>query len=119
MPTTLKHTRWTDVPEEQLNPLLSRRVITGEKAMVAQITLKKGCIVPEHAHESEQVSWVFKGVLQFTIGGQQITVHEGEVLCIPSGVPHAAVALEDCVEMDAFSPIRHDWLDGSDAYLRK
>jgi quercetin dioxygenase-like cupin family protein len=117
--TTLKFTRWTDVPEEQLNPLLSRRVISGERAMVAQITLKKGCVVPEHAHESEQISLVFMGALQFTIGGEQITVREGEVLCIPSGVPHAAIALEDCFEMDAFSPIRRDWLDGTDKYLRK
>ncbi len=117
--TTVKLTRWTDVREEQLNAFLSRRVISGERAMVAQITLKKGCVVPEHAHESEQISWVFKGALQFTIGGEQITVREGEVLCIPSNVPHGAVALEDCFEADVFSPIRRDWLDGTDAYLRK
>ncbi|MGE5359217.1 MAG: cupin domain-containing protein [Bacteroidales bacterium] len=117
--TTLKLTRWNEVREEQLNTLLSRRVISGERAMVAQITLKKGCVVPEHSHESEQISWVFKGALQFTIGGEQIVVREGEVLCIPSHVPHAAIAIEDCFEMDVFSPIRRDWLDGTDAYLRK
>ena len=48
---------------------------------------------------------------------EEITVREGEVLHIPSWVPHQAEALEDTFEIDLFSPIRHDWLDGSDKYF--
>jgi hypothetical protein len=44
-------------------------------------------------------------------------VREGEVLHIPSWVPHQAEAIDDTFEMDMFSPIRHDWLDGTDTYF--
>jgi quercetin dioxygenase-like cupin family protein len=60
---------------------------------------------------------VFQGALKFLIHGEYITVREGEVLHIPSWVPHQAEALEDTFEMDVFSPIRHDWLDGTDTYF--
>ena len=41
------------------------------------------------------------------------------MLVIPSGVPHGAVALEDTLDLDVFSPPRQDWLEGTDAYLRQ
>lgn len=116
---TVKVIRWEDVPHEQLNDLLSRRVVSGEREMVAQISMKKGCFVPEHSHESEQITYVLKGALRFTIGGQEITVHENEILHIPSNVPHAALAIEEVFELDVFSPIRRDWLDKTDDYLRR
>ena len=46
-------------------------------------------------------------------------VRAGEVLHIPSQVPHSAVALEDTLDLDIFSPIRTDWLKGQDDYLRR
>ncbi len=111
--------RWEDVAEEQVTEMISRKLVTGEREMVAQITLKKGAIVPEHAHESEQISYVLKGALRFTIDGREITVRDNEVLHIPSGVPHAATAVEDTFEVDVFSPIRQDWLDHTDDYFRQ
>ena len=45
-------------------------------------------------------------------------VRAGEVLLIPGGLPHSAVALEDTLDVDVFAPPRQDWLDKSDAYLR-
>ena len=120
MPTrAARFIRWDDVPQEQVNEMLSRRLVTGEREMVAQITLKKGCVVPEHAHESEQITYVLKGALQFHIGGQEIVVRDNEILHIPSQVPHAAFALEETFELDVFSPIRQDWLNHTDDYLRR
>ncbi len=120
MPTqAVRFMRWNDVPLEQVNDMLSRRLVSGEREMVAQITLKKGCVVPEHAHESEQITYVMKGALQFRIGGEEIIVRDNEILHIPSHVPHAACALEETFELDVFSPIRHDWLNKTDDYLRK
>jgi quercetin dioxygenase-like cupin family protein len=116
---TVKFIRWDDVAHEKLNEMLSRRVISGAREMVAQISLKKGCVVPEHSHESEQITCVLNGALQFRIAGKEITVRDNEVLLIPSRVPHAAVALEDTFELDVFSPIRQDWLDHTDDYLRR
>ena len=102
-----------------MNPLLARQVVTGEKAMVARVYLKKGCVVPAHSHVSEQVTYILEGALKFEIPGQDdIVVRAGEVLVIPSNVVHSAIALEDTVDLDIFSPIREDWLNGTDQYLR-
>jgi len=115
----MTHFEWDTVPTEVLSDTISRKVITGEKAMVAQVFIAKGGIVPLHHHESEQITYILKGALHFRLEGREVTVHAGEVLHIPSYVPHEAVALEDTLDLDIFSPIRHDWLDGSDTYLRK
>lgn len=114
------HYKWTtDIPKEQLNETIARKIVTGERAMLAQIFLVKGGVVPEHHHESEQLSYVLEGALRFTMEGREIAVVAGEVLVIPSHVPHSAVALEDTLSLDIFSPIRQDWLDKTDDYLRR
>ena len=114
----LKHIAWKDVELEHLNPLFDRQMVTGEKLMLARILLKKGSIVPEHSHENEQLTYILEGALKFWIDGKEIVVRGGEVLCIPSHMPHRAEALEDTVDLDVFYPPRQDWLNKSDAYLR-
>ena len=109
--------RWDEIALEKVTEMISRKLITGEREMLAQIYLKRGAIVPMHKHEAEQLTYVLQGALRFLVAGQEITVREGEVLHIPSWVPHQAEALDDTFEMDIFSPIRHDWLDGSDSYF--
>jgi quercetin dioxygenase-like cupin family protein len=116
---TVRFLRWDDVPQEQVSDTLSRRLVSGEREMVAQVTLKRGCVVPEHAHESEQITYVLKGALRFRVEGREIVVGENELLHIPSNVPHEAFALDETIELDIFSPIRQDWLDKTDDYLRR
>jgi len=101
-----------------MSDMISRKVISGDKAMVAQVFLKKDAVVPEHNHESEQITYIIEGALKFDIEGREVIVRAGEVLHIPSFVPHRAVALEDTLDVDIFSPIRTDWLTKDDAYLR-
>jgi quercetin dioxygenase-like cupin family protein len=110
---------WESVRKEVMNEKLWRKVICGEKATVAQIFLAKDCVVPVHQHESEQFSYVVEGALKFQLDGMEIIVRAGDVLLIPSGVPHQATALEDTLDIDIFSPIREDWMTGKDDYLRK
>ena len=110
--------RWADLSEEQLNPLLTRKLITGDRVMLSELVLKKGCIVPPHHHENEQVSYVLRGTLKFVVNGKEIILHTGDVLHIRSNVVHSAEALEDTLDLDVFSPPRQDWLDGTDQYLR-
>ncbi|HKW98204.1 MAG TPA: cupin domain-containing protein [Bryobacteraceae bacterium] len=110
---------WDKVRTEVMNDRISRKVITGERAMVAQVFIAKDAVVPKHQHESEQLTYILEGALEFEIEGRVIVVHKGEVLHIPSNVPHRAVALEDTIDLDIFSPIRVDWLTGQDDYLRK
>lgn len=115
---------WDDVPHEDLSPDIGRRMVTGERAMLAHVYLKKGAIVPLHHHENEQFTYILRGALRFWIGGEDgdeadvVDVHAGQVLHIPANVPHKAEALEDTLDLDVFSPPRQDWLDKTDAYLR-
>ena len=110
---------WDSMEKEVLSDTIARKLISGEKAMMGQIFIKKGGVIPEHHHEAEQITYIMEGALQFQIEGKQIVVNKGQVLLIPSNVPHSAVALEDTVDLDVFSPIRHDWLNKQDDYLRK
>ena len=114
----LKYTAWKDVELEKLNPLLDRQMITGDKVMLARVLLKKGCVVPEHSHENEQVTYILEGALKFWIDAKEIVVRAGEVLCIPANMPHKAEAVEDTVDLDVFYPPRQDWLNKTDSYLR-
>ncbi|HEY6445955.1 MAG TPA: cupin domain-containing protein [Acidobacteriaceae bacterium] len=116
----LQYTSFNTMPVEQLNPLIDRQMVWGERGMLARIILRKGAIVPRHSHENEQITYVLDGALRFTLGdGRVITVGSGEVLVIPSNMPHQAEALEDTIDLDVFSPPRADWIAGADAYLRK
>jgi len=126
-PTAAKKYSWSTVPLEQLNPALSRRMVTGKEVMVAHVYLKTGAIVPKHHHVNEQVTYILEGSLQFWLGDKvdsqkdadSVVVAKGEVLVIPSNVPHRAVALEDTLDLDVFAPPREDWLSGTDDYLRQ
>jgi quercetin dioxygenase-like cupin family protein len=113
--------RWEDIPREKLNDRLDRRLVTGERIMLAHVYLKRGCVVPKHSHENEQLTYILQGALQFWLGEEQkeeVVVRAGEVLVIPSNLPHKALALEDTLDVDIFCPPRQDWLDKTDAYLR-
>jgi quercetin dioxygenase-like cupin family protein len=114
--------RWNDMEKERVNDMLDRRLITGERVMLAHVYLKKGCIVPKHSHENEQITYILEGALRFKLGDDQkevVTVSAGEVLHIPSNLPHEAEAVEDTLDVDVFSPPRADWLNKTDSYLRR
>lgn len=114
--------RWEDMPRERVSDSLERRLITGDRMMLAHVYLKKGCIVPKHSHDNEQLTYIIEGALRFQLGAdgsEERIVRAGEVLYIPSNLPHQAEALEDTLDVDIFSPPRQDWLDQTDAYLRE
>jgi quercetin dioxygenase-like cupin family protein len=114
----LKHIPWSSVALEDLNPLLQRHFVVGQNVMVARVLLKKGCIVPEHSHHNEQITYILEGALKFWIDGKELVVYAGEVLTIPPHMPHKAEALEDTVDLDIFDPPRADWINKTDKYLR-
>jgi unsaturated pyranuronate lyase len=116
--------RWDDMPRERVTDQLTRRLITGERMMLAHVYLDKGCVVPRHSHDNEQITYILEGALRFWIGdsaegGEPLDVHAGEVLHIPSNVPHKAEALEDTLDVDIFCPPRQDWLDRTDSYFHR
>lgn len=117
--------RWQDMPKEKVTDEISRRLVTGERMMLAHVYLDRGSVVPRHAHENEQLTYILEGALRFWIGEEgsedeeELVVRAGEVLHIPSHVAHKAEALEDTLDVDVFSPPRQDWLDGTDAYFHE
>jgi quercetin dioxygenase-like cupin family protein len=121
-PKDAKHYRWADLPAEPMRGGITRSLITTDRMMIAHVRLQKGDEVPQHSHENEQITYILEGALHFWLGAagdEEITVRAGEVLVIPSFLEHRALALEDTLDVDVFNPPRQDWLDGSDAYLRR
>jgi quercetin dioxygenase-like cupin family protein len=114
----LKYTAWKDVEREHLNPQIDREMVVGDKIMLARVIMKKGAHVPLHHHHNEQVTYILEGALKFSVGGKEIVVRAGEVLCIPPNMPHEAWAQEDTIDLDVFNPPREDWLNKTDDYLR-
>jgi quercetin dioxygenase-like cupin family protein len=114
----LKYTAWKDVEREHLNPQIDREMLVGDKIMLARVIMKKGAHVPLHHHHNEQVTYILEGALKFRVGGKEIVVRAGEVLCIPPNMPHEAWAQEDTIDLDVFNPPREDWLNKTDDYLR-
>jgi quercetin dioxygenase-like cupin family protein len=113
-----KHIPWSSVELEDLNPLLQRHFVVGQNVMLARVLLKKGCIVPEHSHHNEQLTYILEGALKFWIDGKELVVNSGEVLVIPPHMPHKAEAVADTVDLDIFNPPRADWINKTDKYLR-
>jgi quercetin dioxygenase-like cupin family protein len=113
---------WEDMPKEPVTDMIDRRVVTGGRVMLAHVYLAKGSVVPMHQHENEQLTYILEGGLRFWIETEDsdpIEVLAGQVLAIPSNVPHKAEALEDTLDVDVFSPPRQDWLDGTDTYFHE
>jgi quercetin dioxygenase-like cupin family protein len=120
--TAVRHYRWEDVTRERVTDTIDRKIVTAERMMIAQVFLQKGAIVPKHSHENEQITYILQGALRFWIGedgSETIDVRAGEVLTIPSNVPHRAEALEDTLDLDVFNPPRADWLNGTDSYFHQ
>lgn len=116
------HYRWNDLVAEPMKGTITRKLITSERMMIAHVFLKKGDDVPLHSHENEQITYILSGSLHFWLGAngeEEVVVNEGEVLVIPSNLPHRALALEDTLDLDVFNPPRQDWINGTDAYLRR
>jgi quercetin dioxygenase-like cupin family protein len=110
---------WNSIEEERLNPQFSRRVIHTQNMTIARIKLEKSAVVPEHSHHHEQISMVEEGSIRFVVEGREHILRAGDTLTIPPHVKHQVEALEDTIATDVFCPVREDWINGADAYLRR
>lgn len=102
--------RWEDLPADHPMEKIDRRRIMGERVMLSHVFLHKGFVVPTHAHANEQFACVISGKIRFGLGDEnspdhcEVTLEGGEVLHLPSNVPHSAEALADSLVLDIFSP---------------
>ncbi len=119
MPTKIN---WDEVPEEQVNPSMKRKMIYGDNVMIAKMKFKDGFMVPLHHHENEQITEVISGTIRFWFGANKeetMDLHAGDSVIIPGNLPHAALMIGDVEEIDIFNPPRKDWIEGTDDYLKK
>jgi quercetin dioxygenase-like cupin family protein len=114
MPNSAHLHRWDEIALEKITEMVSRKIVPGHRMTLAQVYLKRGALVPMHQHESEQMTYVLQGALRVHVAGQELTVREGEVVHIPSQLPHQAEALDDTLELDLFSPPRTEWQESRD-----
>lgn len=110
---------WSTTAAVQLSAHIERRYLHLGETTIARFFLAKGAVVAEHHHPQRQLAIVVSGALRFTLADQIMVVRGGEVLCIPPDVPHSALALEDTIDIDVFTPRRIDWDSAEDAYLRQ
>jgi len=113
---------WGSVPNETVNPSMTRQIVSGEKLMIAKMKFQDGFVVPLHHHVHEQVSQVISGKMRFWFGAnkeQTMELGPGDVVVIPSDLPHMAEIIGDVEAIDTWAPPRQDWLDKTDDYLRK
>lgn len=108
-PRRVRLIRWDELELEKVTEMIARKIVTGARTTLAQIYLKKGALVPLHAHASEQMTYVLEGALRLAVDGEEVTVREGEVLSVPASAPHQAEALDDTFVLDVYSPVREDW----------
>ncbi len=118
MTTAVLHT-WNDIPLQEVAPGVKRRYLTADRVTIARFDLSAGALVPAHAHEHEQVSYVVRGALRVFINGEETVVRTGQALQIPSWAEHRVEVIEDTEVIDVFSPVRQDWLEGTDTYFRR
>ena len=113
---------WDAIPTEEVTPMMERKILAGEKMMIAKMKFKDGFRVPLHHHENEQITSVLSGTIRFWFGEnkeQEMDLHAGDMVVIPPNLPHEALMIGDVEEIDSWAPPRQDWLDGTDDYLRK
>ena len=118
----VKKIRWNEVPTEEVTPSMHRKIIAGEKTMIARMKFKDGFVVPLHSHENEQITHCIAGTMRFWFGddkAEMVELNPGDIVVIPSNLPHEALMIGDVEEVDTRAPPRKDWLDGTDSYLQR
>lgn len=99
---------WSSRPTDVPMPLLERQRVIGEQAMISRVLLRKGCDVPAHAHANEQFCVMLSGHLRFELGAEgsrrTVDARAGDVVFLPSNLPHSAYAVEESLVLDVFSP---------------
>jgi len=92
--------RWDELALEKVTEMVARKTIAGAEHTLVQSYLKKGALVPTHAHPHTQLIYVLQGALRALVSGEEVTVREGEVLEVPAAAPHQAEALDDTFVLD-------------------
>ncbi len=99
-----------ELPGTEMLPGVVRRVVHLEHAMMTFFDFAPGSVVPRHEHHHEQITYVVRGAMEFTLGGETVVLRAGDGVCCPPGVIHGAVILDEpTAALDAWYPLREDY----------
>lgn len=96
--------------KDVLEKIRQKTLVYGEKTLLAEFRLEKGAILPRHSHPHEQTGYLVSGLLNLTVGAETHRVEPGGSWCISGNVEHSALAGENSVAIEVFSPVREDYL---------
>lgn len=82
----------------------------GQNTILVRFDLEKGSAIPPHDHPHEQTGYLVSGRLRLTIADQTFDAVSGDSWSIPGAMRHGAEAMEDCVAVEVFSPLREEYL---------
>lgn len=113
-PSGLVYKDKDDVDKIEVFPGCWRQTLVhGENLMLCLFTLHAGTAIALHSHDQEQAGYVVSGAIELTVDDGTVTIRSGCSYDLSGGRPHAALALEDSVVLDVFSPPREEYLAGS------
>jgi quercetin dioxygenase-like cupin family protein len=95
---------------QALDGIKLKTLVHGDKTLLAEFRLEKGSQLPRHAHPNEQTGYLISGRIRLFIGEETFEAEPGDSWCIPGNVAHCADILENSVAIEAFSPVREDYL---------
>ena len=98
-----------NIPPKEVVPGITGYYVHGDKQTFGYVEIKKGAVLAEHHHIHEQITYIIEGQLNMVIGGEACPLTAGMYHIIPSHTPHSAMAITDCIVIDAFSPVREDY----------
>jgi quercetin dioxygenase-like cupin family protein len=98
------------LPVERIADKITRRVASGDQAMVVWWNFKAGAHVGAHSHPHEQIISMISGALDVRIGAERRTMKAGDIAVIPGGIEHEVLVLEDTEVIDTFAPPREEFL---------
>ena len=96
--------------KDVLDKIRQKTLVYGEKTLLAEFRLEQGAVLPKHSHPHEQTGYLVAGRLDLTIGEATYRVEPGGSWCIPGNVEHSAVARENSVAIEVFSPVREEYI---------
>ncbi len=101
-----------DIEARVLDEKVSRKVLLHQDAMMlVEFTFKKGGLGLPHSHaDHEQVGYIASGVFKVTVGDRTEILTRGDSYYAAKNEIHGVEALEDGKIVDAFTPIRKDFL---------
>ncbi|MFT3679524.1 MAG: cupin domain-containing protein [Ferruginibacter sp.] len=99
-----------DIPPKRLTAGITGYYAHGQNMSLGLVELQSGSAVPLHQHIHEQITFIIEGQLKMNIGGIEYLLVPGSHFVIPPGTWHDAFAVTDCKVIDAFAPVREDYI---------